>query len=114
MGKFRVVAVAGVVAGVAFMLPAQAAEPRRGVLECTNGDQYDVDGQLHGAAWGLTDSTQQFVVTYLEVDLTGVVLVKRSPGKQRLDTLSCTYTVSSHLAPGDTATVEGFLTPRVR
>jgi len=114
MKNLRAAAVAGLVIGAACALPAQAGEARTGLLDCDDGGTYAVAGQLYGASWGLTSSTQQFVVTYLKVDLTGAELVKRSPGKQRLDTLACTYTVSNHPDPGDTVTVEGFLTPRSR
>ena len=109
MPRTRLVLTAGIaVAAAALALPASAGEPRTGTLSCKQQGTYQVTGQLYGAAWGLSGSTQNFVVTYLEVDRTGSVLVKRSPGKDRLATHSCSYTLAGS---GDTATVEGFLTP---
>lgn len=100
-------------AAVAAALPpvsAQAAT-RTGTLDCGSGGTYAVSTTSYGAAVSLADSRQNFVLTYLRADLTGQVLVKHSPGKERLGTLSCTFSLDSK-APGDTATVEGFLTPR--
>ena len=108
MRRTRLVLTTGVVAAAALAVPASAGEPRTGTLTCDQGT-YAVQGQLYGAAWGLSDSTQNFVVTYLEVDGDGPVLVKRSPGKERLATHTCSYTVQGL---SGTASVEGFLTPR--
>ena len=97
-------------AGVVTALPAHAGEPRTGSLDCDNDKTYAVRTLGYGDAVSLADSKQNFVMTYLEL-ASGQVLIKESPGKLRLGTLSCTYTIDGK-ADGDTAKVRGFLTPR--
>lgn len=111
MAWIKVGLLAGAVAAATVtVLPAHAGEPRTGTIVCSNGATISVEGQLFGNAYNVVGSTQNFVVTYLRVDQSGTELIKRSPGKEQLDTLQCTYMVSSR--PGQTATVEGFLTRR--
>lgn len=111
-----VLALVGTASGA---LPAQAAQPARpaqsapapvrtGTLTCTDGEVMSVSGQLYGTAWDVVGTTSTFVVTYLEVQGTGQVLVPHSPGKDRLATHRCAYTVSDR---EQSALVEGYLTP---
>ena len=67
----RLVLTAGVAAvAAALALPAAAAAPRTGELTCGE-DAFAVEGRLYGAALSVAGSTQNFVVTYLQVDETG-------------------------------------------
>ena len=105
---FRTAILAGVLVAGAAALPAHAGAARTGTLTCSPGGTFTVAGNLYGNGYQLADRTGTFVVTYLRVDATGAELVKRSPGKERLDTQRCSYTVTG---TAGTATVEGFLTP---
>ena len=105
---YRSAILAGVLAAGALALPAHAGAGRTGLLSCGDGRTFDIAGNLYGNGYKLADGSGTFVVTYLAVDGGGPVLVKDSPGKQRLGTLSCSYAVSG---TAGTATVRGFLTP---
>lgn len=110
MNTSRIAVLISVLTAVALALPAQAADPRTGTLDCDNGETYTVAGQLFGNGYKIQDETKQpqnFIVSYLETP-DGTVLVKHSPGKRRLGALACSYTIAGL----GTAQVEGFLTPR--
>jgi len=108
MSRTRLALAAGATLAAVLAVPAQAGETRTGTLVCDDGQTYVVEGNLYGSGQKLINSTQNFVFTYFSVR-GGPVITKHSPGKERLDTLICTYTLSNK--EGFVIDVEGFLTP---